>query len=91
MERLVEANAEERANLFRQCARTREYEDALLWLEEAGVVQRCFNVSRPGIPLSACRDIPAFKAYACDCPRAIRPCTTIRLSAFLKVSQRLVE
>ena len=67
MERLVEANAEERANLFRQCARAREYEDALLWLGEAGMVQRCFNVSCPGIPLSAYRDISAFKVYACDC------------------------
>ena len=67
MERLVDANAEERANLFRQCASAREYEDALLWLEEAGVVQGCFNVSRPGISLSAYRDISAFKVYACDC------------------------
>jgi len=48
-------------------ARAREYEDALLWLEEAGLVYRVFNVSKPGIPLSAYRDISAFKLYAFDC------------------------
>ena len=54
-------------NVVKSGARAREYEDALLWLEEAGIVQRCFNVTRPGIPLSAYRDIGAFKVYACDC------------------------
>jgi len=54
-------------NVVKPGARARDYEDALLWLEEAGMVQRCFNVSRPGIPLSAYRDVSAFKVYACDC------------------------
>ena len=48
-------------------ARAREYEDALLWLEEAGLVYRVFNVSKPGIPLSAYKDISAFKLYSFDC------------------------
>lgn len=48
-------------------ARAREYEDALLWLEEAGLVFRIFNLSKPGIPISAYRDISAFKLYAFDC------------------------
>lgn len=48
-------------------ARAREYEDALLWLEEAGLVYRIYNVSKPGIPLSAYRDVSAFKLYAFDC------------------------
>lgn len=54
-------------NVVKPGARARDYEDALLWLEEAGMVQRCFNVSRHGIPLSAYRDVSAFKVYACDC------------------------
>ena len=54
-------------NVVKPGARARDYEDALLWLEEAGMVQRCFNVSRPSIPLSAYRDVSAFKVYACDC------------------------
>lgn len=48
-------------------ARAREYEDALLWLEEAGLIYRVFNISKPGQPLSAYRDLSAFKVYACDC------------------------
>jgi uncharacterized protein len=48
-------------------ARAREYEDALLWLEEAGLVHRVFCVTKPAIPLSASRDISAFKLYALDC------------------------
>jgi len=48
-------------------ARAREYEDALLWLEEAGLIYRVFNVSKPGIPLSAYQDLSAFKVYAFDC------------------------
>ena len=48
-------------------ARAREYEDALLWLEEAGLIYRVFNVAKPGIPLSAFKDLSAFKVYAFDC------------------------
>ena len=53
--------------VIRSGARAREYEDALLWLEEAGLIYRIFNVSKPGTPLSAYRDLSAFKVYACDC------------------------
>ena len=53
--------------VVKEGARAREYEGALLWLEEAGMIYRVFNVSRPGIPLSAYRDLTAFKVYACDC------------------------
>lgn len=48
-------------------ARAREYEDALIWLETAGLVQRVFNISKPNIPLSAYRELSAFKVYAFDC------------------------
>lgn len=48
-------------------ARAREYEDALLWLEEAGLIYRIFNISKPALPLSAYQDLSAFKVYACDC------------------------
>jgi len=36
-------------------------------LEEAGLIYRIFNISKPGLPLSAYQDISAFKVYACDC------------------------
>lgn len=53
--------------IVRTGARAREYEDALLWLEEAGLIYRIFNITKPGIPLSAYEDLSAFKVYACDC------------------------
>lgn len=47
-------------------ARAREYEDALLWLEHAGLVHRVFCSSKPGLPLSAYDDLSAFKLYLSD-------------------------
>lgn len=48
-------------------ARSKDYEDALMWLEDAGMIYRVFNISKPGIPLSAYGETDAFKVYACDC------------------------
>lgn len=48
-------------------ARSKDYEDALLWLEDAGMIYRNNNVSKPGMPLKAYEDPDAFKVYACDC------------------------
>lgn len=48
-------------------ARSKDYEDALMWLEDAGMIYRIYNVSKPGMPLSAYGEPDAFKVYACDC------------------------
>ncbi len=48
-------------------ARSKDYEDALMWLEDAGMIYRVYNVNKPGIPLSAYQETDAFKVYACDC------------------------
>lgn len=48
-------------------ARAKDYEDALLWLEDAGMIYRINNITRPLFPLSAYEDLSAFKLYACDC------------------------
>lgn len=53
--------------VIRTGARAKDYEDALLWLEEAGMIYRIHNISKPGMPLAAYEDTSAFKAYACDC------------------------
>lgn len=52
--------------LVKTGARAREYEDALLWLEHAGMIYRIFCSSKPGLPLSAYDDLSAFKIYLCD-------------------------
>lgn len=48
-------------------ARAKDYEGALLWLEDAGMIYRINNITRPLFPLSAYEDLSAFKLYACDC------------------------
>lgn len=48
-------------------ARSKDYKDALMWLEDAGIIYRIYSISRPGIPLSAYAQPDAFKVYACDC------------------------
>lgn len=48
-------------------ARSKDYEDALLWLEDAGMVYRINSISKPGMPLSAYEEPDAFKLYASDC------------------------
>lgn len=47
-------------------ARAREYENAISWLREAGLVYQIFCVSKPGLPLSAFDDLNAFKLYMLD-------------------------
>ena len=48
-------------------ARSKDYEDALMWLEDAGMIHRIFSISKPGMPISAYEETDAFKVYACDC------------------------
>jgi len=48
-------------------ARSKDYEDALLWLESAGLIHRVFNITKPNLPLSAYAEPNAFKVYASDC------------------------
>jgi predicted AAA+ superfamily ATPase len=47
-------------------ARAREYEDALLWLINAGLVYRIFCSGKPSLPLSAYDDLTAYKLYLPD-------------------------
>ena len=48
-------------------ARSKDYEDALMWLEDAGMIYRIFSISKPGMPIYAYEETDAFKVYACDC------------------------
>lgn len=53
--------------VVRSGARSKDYEDALMWLEDAGMIYRIYNISKPGMPLTAYASTDAFKTYACDC------------------------
>ena len=50
----------------KQGARAREYEDALAWLAQAGLIHKIFCCKKPGLPLSAYDDLSAFKIYMSD-------------------------
>lgn len=52
--------------LVRSGARAREYEDALLWLADAGEIIRTYNISKPDVPLKAYMDTKSFKVYLLD-------------------------
>ena len=47
-------------------ARSKDYEDAIQWLEDCGLVIRVPRVSKPGIPLAGYADPTAFKLYLND-------------------------
>jgi predicted AAA+ superfamily ATPase len=51
---------------LKKSARARDYESAILWLEDAGLILRCFMVSTPGQPLKGRADRSCFKVYALD-------------------------
>lgn len=53
-------------NTVKSGARAREYEDALQWLVDAGLVYKVYRSTRPGLPMSAYDDLSAFKLYIAD-------------------------
>jgi len=47
-------------------ARSREYETAIQWLLDAGLIYKCCNISTPKLPLSGYCDKDIFKIYLLD-------------------------
>ena len=47
-------------------ARAREYESALQWLDDAGMVRQVYRVGTPRLPLKSYRDFSAFRLYMHD-------------------------
>lgn len=52
--------------LIRPGARAREYEDALIWLQKAGLLTEVRLNKKPALPLSAYDDLSSFKIYLSD-------------------------
>lgn len=52
--------------LVKEGARAREYESALQWLIDGGLIHKVPNVSAPRIPLKSYEDGSAFKIFALD-------------------------
>lgn len=47
-------------------SRSKEYEKALTWLRQAGLIYQIPRITKPGIPLNAYRDPSAFKVFLLD-------------------------
>lgn len=52
--------------VIREGARAREYEIALQWLQDAGLIYKVYNVKDPRIPLKSYEDRSAFKIFLLD-------------------------
>ncbi len=52
--------------MLREGARAKDFEVALQWLADCGLILRVHRVSKPGMPLKAYHDLTAFKLYLLD-------------------------
>lgn len=52
--------------LVKQGARARDYELAMTWLNDCGLVRKVNRVTKPGLPLRAYEDTGAFKLFLSD-------------------------
>ncbi|MGB8454094.1 MAG: ATP-binding protein [Anaerocolumna sp.] len=52
--------------LIKEGARAKEYEQAMLWLTDCGLVHKVHRVTAPSLPLKAYEDMKAFKLFLLD-------------------------
>lgn len=52
--------------LVREGARAKEYETAIMWLSDCGLIHKVSRVNTAGIPLRAYEDLKAFKLFVVD-------------------------
>lgn len=53
-------------SVLREGARAKDYELAIQWLTDCGLCHKVGRIAKPGIPLKAYQDLPAFKMYIVD-------------------------
>ena len=53
--------------VLKKGGRAKEFELAIQWLVDAGLVYKITKVSKPELPLKFYEDLSAFKLYLCDC------------------------
>jgi predicted AAA+ superfamily ATPase len=52
--------------VVKEGGRAKEFEPAIQWLLDCGLLHRCFRISKPDMPLSAYQDLAAFKLFHND-------------------------
>ncbi len=68
--------------LVREGARAKEYETAIMWLSDCGLVHKVSRINAANIPLKAYEDLKAFKLFVADvgllgCMAGLRPHTLL--------------
>lgn len=63
---LVKENKKFVYGLIKEGARAKDYELALMWLHDCGLVHIVNRVTKPGIPLKSYEDLKAFKLFVLD-------------------------
>jgi predicted AAA+ superfamily ATPase len=63
---LVKENKKFVYGVIKEGGRAKEFELAIQWLLDCGLLHQCFRISKPDIPLSAYLDLSAFKLYHND-------------------------
>lgn len=53
-------------SVVKETARAREYENAVNWLENAGLLIKIHRVNKPGVPLKSYENLAAFKIFILD-------------------------
>ena len=63
---LVKENKKFIYGLVREGARAKDYETAIMWLSDCGLIHKVSRVNAAGIPLRAYEDMKAFKLFVVD-------------------------
>ena len=63
---LVKENKKFLYQVIKEGARAREYENALNWLNDANLIYKIYNITKPDFPLKAYHDLSSFKIYMND-------------------------
>ena len=63
---LAKENKKFMFSALKKGARAREYENSIVWLENAGLIHRAYSVDKSGVPLSHYSDRSCFKIYCLD-------------------------
>lgn len=83
--------------LVREGGRAKDYETAIMWLTDCGLVHKISRVNAAGIPLKAYEDLKAFKLFVLDvgllgCMSGLRQCTLLDGNAlFVEFKGALTE
>jgi len=64
---LAKENKKFKYNEARKNSRASTFEQAIIWLKKAGLINVAYNISVPKLPLSGYADFAKFKVYLLDC------------------------